>query len=86
MRARRGLLGAAAAALLGARLGGAAATSPAAAPGAAAAPGPAAAGSTGAPRPILVLTSLDADVSLIDPRSYRTIRRIPTGKEPHHLY
>lgn len=86
MTARRGLLGTAAAALLGARLGGAAASSPAAAPGAAAAPGPAAAGSTGAPRPILVLNSLDADVSLIDPRSYRTIRRIPTGKEPHHLY
>jgi YVTN family beta-propeller protein len=39
-----------------------------------------------APRPIFVLNSLDADVSLIDPRTFATIRRIPTGKEPHHLY
>jgi YVTN family beta-propeller protein len=39
-----------------------------------------------APRPIFVLNSMDADVSLIDPRTYTTLRRIPTGKEPHHLY
>jgi YVTN family beta-propeller protein len=37
-------------------------------------------------RPILVLNSLDADVSVIDPVSFRTIKRVPTGKEPHHLY
>jgi YVTN family beta-propeller protein len=37
-------------------------------------------------RPIFVLNSLDADVSLIDPRTFTTIGRIPTGKEPHHLY
>jgi DNA-binding beta-propeller fold protein YncE len=37
-------------------------------------------------RPIFVLNSLDATVSLIDPRSFSEIRRVPTGKEPHHLY
>lgn len=36
--------------------------------------------------PIFVLNSLDASVSVIDPASYRELRRIPTGKEPHHLY
>ena len=36
--------------------------------------------------PIFVLNSLDADVSVIDPVSWREIRRLPTGKEPHHLY
>ena len=36
--------------------------------------------------PIFVLNSLDADVSVIDPTSWREIRRLPTGKEPHHLY
>ncbi|SEK99379.1 40-residue YVTN family beta-propeller repeat-containing protein [Roseateles sp. YR242] len=36
--------------------------------------------------PIFVLNSLDADVSVIDPRGFREIKRIPTGKEPHHLY
>jgi YVTN family beta-propeller protein len=39
-----------------------------------------------AARPIFVLNSLDADVSLIDPKTLATLRRIPTGKEPHHLY
>ncbi len=38
------------------------------------------------PRPILVLNSLDADVSVIDPVSFKTLKRVPTGKEPHHLY
>lgn len=38
------------------------------------------------PAPIFVLNSLDADVSVIDPTSWREIKRIPTGKEPHHLY
>ena len=36
--------------------------------------------------PVFVLNSLDADVSVIDPVSWREIQRIPTGKEPHHLY
>jgi YVTN family beta-propeller protein len=36
--------------------------------------------------PIFVLNSLDADVSVIDSASWREVRRIPTGKEPHHLY
>ncbi len=40
----------------------------------------------GGPRPIFVLNSLDADVSLIDPVNFKEIRRIPTGREPHHLY
>ncbi|KPF48597.1 hypothetical protein IP87_07195 [beta proteobacterium AAP121] len=37
-------------------------------------------------RPIFVLNSQDADVSVIDPASYAVIKRVPTGKEPHHLY
>lgn len=36
--------------------------------------------------PIFVLNSLDANLSIIDPVSYTEIRRVPTGKEPHHLY
>lgn len=36
--------------------------------------------------PIFVLNSLDADVSVIDPGSMREAKRIPVGKEPHHLY
>jgi len=36
--------------------------------------------------PIFVLNSLDASISVVDPRSFSEIRRIPTGKEPHHLY
>ncbi len=36
--------------------------------------------------PVFVLNSLDADVSVIDPVSWTELRRIPTGKEPHHLY
>jgi YVTN family beta-propeller protein len=36
--------------------------------------------------PIFVLNSLDANVSVIDPVSFAEIRRVPTGKEPHHLY
>ncbi len=58
---------------------------------------PLAAGLLGAPRtgaaqaptgrrPIFVLNSLDANVSVIDPVSFSEIKRIPTGKEPHHLY
>lgn len=37
-------------------------------------------------RPIFVLNSLDATVSVIDPKTFTELRRIPTGKEPHHLY
>jgi YVTN family beta-propeller protein len=36
--------------------------------------------------PIFVLNSLDATVSVIDRASWKEIRRLPTGKEPHHLY
>lgn len=36
--------------------------------------------------PVFVLNSLDADVSMIDPVQWKEVRRIPTGKEPHHLY
>ena len=36
--------------------------------------------------PIFVLNSQDADVSVIDATSWRETKRIPTGKEPHHLY
>ncbi|RYF36506.1 MAG: YncE family protein, partial [Comamonadaceae bacterium] len=38
------------------------------------------------PSPIFVLNSLDADVSVIDATTWRETKRIPTGKEPHHLY
>ncbi|WP_239024396.1 YncE family protein [Ramlibacter humi] len=37
-------------------------------------------------RPIFVLNSLDANVSIIDPANWSEVRRLPTGKEPHHLY
>jgi YVTN family beta-propeller protein len=40
----------------------------------------------GMPRPIFVLNSLDASISVIDPGSFTERKRIPTGKEPHHLY
>ncbi len=36
--------------------------------------------------PIFVLNSLDASVSVIDSGTWEELRRIPTGKEPHHLY
>ncbi|MEO8082171.1 MAG: YncE family protein [Caldimonas sp.] len=36
--------------------------------------------------PIFVLNSLDASISVIDPTTYVELRRLPTGKEPHHLY
>ena len=38
------------------------------------------------PPPIFVLNSLEANISVIDPVSHTEVRRIPTGKEPHHLY
>jgi len=36
--------------------------------------------------PIFVLNSLDANLSVIDSVSLKELRRIPVGKEPHHLY
>ena len=36
--------------------------------------------------PVFVLNSLDANVSVIDPKTWQVVKRIPTGKEPHHLY
>jgi len=36
--------------------------------------------------PIFVLNSLDANVSVIDSHDWHEIKKIPTGKEPHHLY
>jgi DNA-binding beta-propeller fold protein YncE len=36
--------------------------------------------------PIFVLNSLDANISVIDPVTWAEKLRIPTGKEPHHLY
>ena len=40
----------------------------------------------GGPRPVFVLNSLDASISVIDPANFTERKRIPTGKEPHHLY
>ena len=36
--------------------------------------------------PVFVLNSLDGNVSVIDSQRWVEIKRIPTGKEPHHLY
>jgi YVTN family beta-propeller protein len=36
--------------------------------------------------PIFVLNSLEANVSVINPETWQVTQRIPTGKEPHHLY
>lgn len=38
------------------------------------------------PAPVFVLNSLDGNVSVIDPVTWTEKKRIPTGKEPHHLY
>jgi YVTN family beta-propeller protein len=38
------------------------------------------------PAPVFVLNSLDGNVSVINPVTWTEIQRIPTGKEPHHLY
>lgn len=46
----------------------------------------AASAQTPAPAPVFVLNSLDGTVSVIDPASWTEKKRIPTGKEPHHLY
>jgi YVTN family beta-propeller protein len=53
---------------------------------AAAQPAPAASATATPARPIFVLNSLDATISQIDPATMKELRRIPTGKEPHHLY
>jgi YVTN family beta-propeller protein len=37
-------------------------------------------------KPIFVLNSLDGDISVVDPVSFKQVKRIPTGKEPHHIY
>jgi YVTN family beta-propeller protein len=47
---------------------------------------PLAARADGMPRPIFVLNSQDATVSVIEPGTFAERKRIPTGKEPHHLY
>ena len=39
-----------------------------------------------APPPVFVLNSLDASVSVINPVDWTEKQRIPTGKEPHHIY
>jgi DNA-binding beta-propeller fold protein YncE len=49
-------------------------------------PKAAAAPAAKASTPIFVLNSLDANISIIDPLTYQEMRRVPTGKEPHHLY
>ena len=36
--------------------------------------------------PVFVLNSLSASVSVIDPTTWTEIKRLPAGKEPHHLY
>ena len=59
------------------------ASTPAPAAGATAA---AASGNGGLTHPIFVLNSLDATISVIDPQTWTETKRIPTGKEPHHLY
>lgn len=53
-------------------------------PVAPAASAPAVSGRAGAP--IFALNSLDATISVIDPVTFKEIKRVPTGKEPHHLY
>lgn len=37
------------------------------------------------PRPIYVLNSMDASVSVVDGDAFNEVRRIDVGKEPHHL-
>ncbi len=39
-----------------------------------------------AANPLFVLNSQDANVSVIDPMTWTETKRIPTGKEPHHIY
>ena len=72
--------------LAGAAVTGAFAAPPAAQNPPAAAPLPAANTPPAKLPPIFVLNSLDASVSVIDPERWVETQRIPTGKEPHHLY
>lgn len=44
------------------------------------------AGVLAATPPLFVLNSLEANVSVIDTVTWTETNRIPTGKEPHHLY
>ncbi|WCM90812.1 YncE family protein [Acidovorax sp. NCPPB 3576] len=44
------------------------------------------AASSAALPPVFVLNSLEADISVIDPATWTETSRIPTGKEPHHMY
>ena len=37
-------------------------------------------------KPLFVLNSLDASVSVVDPVTWKETKRIATGKEPHHMY
>ncbi|MES2886461.1 MAG: YncE family protein [Pseudomonadota bacterium] len=47
---------------------------------------PVPAAAAAASHPIIVLNSLDASISVVDPATFKELRRLPTGKEPHHLY
>lgn len=47
---------------------------------------PASPASAAAAYPVFVLNSLDDSVSVVNPVDWTETRRIPTGKEPHHLY
>ncbi len=68
-------------------MAGAAVAQPAASPAVQAVPqAPATAAAKPQARPIFVLNSLDASVSVIDPSTWKEVSRLPTGKEPHHLY
>lgn len=62
------------------------AAAPAAAASSAAPATPAASAPFSVRAPIFVLNSLDATISVIDPVTMTELRRVPTGKEPHHLY
>ncbi|MFM2053110.1 MAG: hypothetical protein RL456_1147 [Pseudomonadota bacterium] len=88
MISRRVCLRSSTAGLLAMSLGVRAQTPASAPPAAAAIPasGAAPAAPFSVRSPIFVLNSLDATVSVIDPVTMTELRRLPTGKEPHHLY
>ncbi len=48
--------------------------------------GASASGAAGTQRLLFALNSLDATISVIDLTTMQELRRLPTGKEPHHLY
>ena len=68
---------------LGARAQAPAASAAATTPAASSAPG---AAPFSVRAPIFVLNSQDATISVIDPITMTELRRVPSGKEPHHLY